>query len=81
MDGELSVRYIGNPARPSPAQSSVGFHKKEHVALVREAFKGADDDTDKESSPEDIQEKPPKRPTEETSRMHVVGREEVGSAG
>lgn len=59
VDGELPVRYVGKPARPSPAQGSAGFHKKEHAKLVRAAFKGADDDVEKENSPEDVQEKAP----------------------
>ncbi len=57
VGGELPVRYVGKPARPSPAQGSAAFHKKEHAALVRKAFKGADEDTDKEKAPEKIQEK------------------------
>ncbi|MDP9480063.1 MAG: 2-oxoglutarate dehydrogenase E1 component, partial [Actinomycetota bacterium] len=60
VDGELPVHYVGKPARPSPAQGSAGFHKQEHAKLVREAFKGADEDTDKESAPEDIQDKAPR---------------------
>jgi 2-oxoglutarate dehydrogenase E1 component len=35
---ELPVRYIGKPARPSPAQGSARFHKEEHAAIVRDAF-------------------------------------------
>ncbi|WP_152670538.1 2-oxoglutarate dehydrogenase E1 component [Rubrobacter aplysinae] len=35
---ELPVRYVGKPARPSPAQGSARFHKEEHAAIVREAF-------------------------------------------
>lgn len=37
--GELPIRYIGKPARPSPAQGSVSFHRKEHAQIVREAFR------------------------------------------
>ena len=35
---ELPVRYVGKPARPSPAQGSARFHREEHAAIVREAF-------------------------------------------
>ncbi|HLL57420.1 MAG TPA: hypothetical protein VK359_05800, partial [Rubrobacteraceae bacterium] len=59
LDGELPVRYVGKPARPSPAQGSAGFHKSEHAQMVRDAFGGADDDTDKETSPEEIRESAP----------------------
>ncbi|CAN5801347.1 2-oxoglutarate dehydrogenase E1 component [soil metagenome] len=39
MFGEdLPVRYVGKPARPSPAQGSARFHKEEHAAIVRDAF-------------------------------------------
>jgi len=38
LDGELPVRYVGKPARPSPAQGSARFHKEEHAAIVRAAF-------------------------------------------
>lgn len=37
--GELPIRYVGKPARPSPAQGSVSFHRKEHAQIVREAFR------------------------------------------
>jgi 2-oxoglutarate dehydrogenase E1 component len=45
LGDELPVRYIGKPARPSPAQGSARFHKEEHAAIVREAFQiqGSDD--------------------------------------
>jgi 2-oxoglutarate dehydrogenase E1 component len=59
VDGELPVRYVGKPARPSPAQGSQGFHKKEHNEIVRAAFKGAEDDAGKEDAAEKIQEKTP----------------------
>jgi 2-oxoglutarate dehydrogenase E1 component len=59
LDGELPVRYVGKPARPSPAQGSARFHKSEHAQMVRDAFGGADDDTDKETSPEEIRESAP----------------------
>ena len=56
---ELRVRYMGKPARSSPAQGSAAFHKEEHARIARAAFKGADEDTDKETAPEEIQEKAP----------------------
>ena len=59
VGGELPVRCVSKPARPSPAQGSAAFHKKEHAALVRKAFKGANEDTDKEKAPEEILEKAP----------------------
>nr|WP_233451977.1 2-oxoglutarate dehydrogenase E1 component [Rubrobacter xylanophilus] len=37
--GELPIRYVGKPARPSPAQGSVSFHRREHAQIVREAFR------------------------------------------
>ena len=43
VDGELSVRYVGKPARPSPAQGSAAFHKREHADIVRAAFKEAEE--------------------------------------
>ena len=60
-DGELPVRYIGKPARPSTAQGSAGFHKLEHERIVREAFMDADEDVEKESSPGETQEKAPSK--------------------
>ncbi len=59
LDGELPLRYIGKPARPSTAQGSARFHMSEHARMVREAFGGADEDTDKETSPEEIRESAP----------------------
>lgn len=38
LDGEVPLRYVGKPARPSPAQGSARYHKEEHAAIVREAF-------------------------------------------
>ncbi|MDQ3363598.1 MAG: hypothetical protein M3534_18435, partial [Actinomycetota bacterium] len=35
----VPLRYVGKPARPSPAQGSARYHKEEHAAIVREAFK------------------------------------------
>ena len=59
LNGARPVRYVGKPARPSPAQGSQGFHKKEHNEIVRAAFKGAEDDTSKEDTAERIREKTP----------------------
>jgi 2-oxoglutarate dehydrogenase E1 component len=42
-DGEFPVRYVGKPARPSPAQGSARFHKEEHVGIVRAAFESVDE--------------------------------------
>ena len=39
LGGEVPLRYVGKPARPSPAQGSARYHKEEHAAIVREAFK------------------------------------------
>jgi len=43
-DGELPIRYIGKPARPSPAQGSARFHKQEHSGIVQAAFGSGDRD-------------------------------------
>ncbi len=48
VDGELPVRYVSKPARPSPAQGSAAFHKKEHAQIVRAAFKGAEESKEAE---------------------------------
>ena len=40
VGGELSIRYVGKAARPSPAQGSARFHKEEHAQIVHSAFKG-----------------------------------------
>ena len=42
-NGELTVRYVGKPARPSPAQGSKKFHDREHAAMIRAAFKDAEE--------------------------------------
>jgi 2-oxoglutarate dehydrogenase E1 component len=42
VDGALPIRYVGKPARPSPAQGSAAFHKREHADIVRAAFKEAE---------------------------------------
>ena len=39
LGGEVPLRYVGKPVRPSPAQGSARYHKEEHAAIVREAFK------------------------------------------
>ena len=44
---ELPVRYVGKPARPSPAQGSARFHAQEHAAIVRDAFESTDEDLEK----------------------------------
>jgi 2-oxoglutarate dehydrogenase E1 component len=36
--GDVPLRYVGKPARPSPAQGSARYHKEEHAEIVREAF-------------------------------------------
>jgi 2-oxoglutarate dehydrogenase E1 component len=64
VDGELPVGYIGKPARPSPAQGSAAFHKKEHAHIVRSAFKAADEDAEdihreEEEAAEETREKAP----------------------
>jgi 2-oxoglutarate dehydrogenase E1 component len=61
VDGELPVRYVGKPARPSTAQGSARFHKREHAWIAREAFKDADEDVEKEFSPDETQEKAPSK--------------------
>ena len=43
----LPVRYVGKPARPSPAQGSARFHAQEHAAIVRDAFESTDEDLEK----------------------------------
>ena len=43
VDEQLPIRYVGNPARPSPAQGSAAFHKREHASIVRAAFKDAEE--------------------------------------
>ncbi len=43
VDEHLPIRYIGKPARPSPAQGSAKFHKREHAGIVRAAFKAAEE--------------------------------------
>ena len=47
-DGELPVRYVGKPARPSPAQGSKAFHDREHARVIRAAFKGAEESEEAE---------------------------------
>ena len=43
VDGELLIRYVGKPARPSPAQGSRRFHDREHATMIRTAFKEAEE--------------------------------------
>ena len=42
-EGEIPVRYVGKPARPSPAQGSARFHREEHAGIVQEAFERVED--------------------------------------
>jgi len=55
--GGLPLRYVGKPARPSPAQGSARFHKLEHAEIVRKAFVDADGDVSGERAPEQTMEK------------------------
>jgi 2-oxoglutarate dehydrogenase E1 component len=41
-DGEVPIRYVGKPARPSPAQGSARFHKEEHADIIRAAFESVE---------------------------------------
>jgi 2-oxoglutarate dehydrogenase E1 component len=64
VDGQLPVGYVGKPSRPSPAQGSAAFHKKEHAHIVRSAFKAADEDAEdihreEEEAAEETREKAP----------------------
>jgi 2-oxoglutarate dehydrogenase E1 component len=43
-DGEIPIRYVGKPARPSPAQGSAHFHKEEHAGIVQAAFESVSGD-------------------------------------
>ncbi|HET6885435.1 MAG TPA: 2-oxoglutarate dehydrogenase E1 component, partial [Rubrobacteraceae bacterium] len=43
-EGEFPLRYVGKPARPSPAQGSARFHKEEHADIVRAAFESVEGD-------------------------------------
>jgi 2-oxoglutarate dehydrogenase E1 component len=43
VDGEISIGYIGKPPRSTPAQGSASFHKREHAAIIRQAFKGVEE--------------------------------------
>jgi 2-oxoglutarate dehydrogenase E1 component len=42
VGGNIPVGYVGKPRRPSPAQGSAAFHKKEQAAIVRVAFKNVE---------------------------------------
>ena len=46
VGGEMPVGYVGKPRRPSPAQGSAAFHKKEQAAIVRAAFKDVEGSED-----------------------------------
>ena len=64
VDWQLPVTYIGKPSRPSPAQGSAAFNKKEHAHIVRSAFKQADEDAEdihreEEEAAEETREKAP----------------------
>jgi 2-oxoglutarate dehydrogenase E1 component len=59
LNDEMPVRYVGKPARPSPAQGSQGFHKREHNEIVRTAFKDADEDTSNEDAAKKTEEYTP----------------------
>jgi 2-oxoglutarate dehydrogenase E1 component len=48
LGGDVPLRYVGKPARPSPAQGSARYHKEEHAAIVREAFE--EDGKDREAA-------------------------------
>ena len=52
LGGELPVRYVGKPGRPSPAQGSARFHKEEHAEIVRAAF---EDEGDREKDKAAVQ--------------------------
>ena len=45
----VPVRYVGKPARPSPAQGSSKFHKQEHARIAQRAFAV---DASEEAAPE-----------------------------
>lgn len=54
--GDLPIRYVGKPGRPSPAQGSAKFHKQEHAEIIREAFESVDGDgLDEERSVDETQ--------------------------
>jgi len=41
--GEMPLGYVGKPPRGTPAQGSASFHKREHAAIMRAAFKDAEE--------------------------------------
>ena len=43
VDEQLPIWYVGKPSRPSPAQGSAAFHKREHAGIVRAAFRQAEE--------------------------------------
>jgi 2-oxoglutarate dehydrogenase E1 component len=53
--GELPVIYVGKPPRPSPAQGSAQFHKREHADIVRSAFESVGQDFDEVQAVEETQ--------------------------
>jgi 2-oxoglutarate dehydrogenase E1 component len=53
--GELPVIYVGKPPRPSPAQGSAHFHKREHADIVRSAFENVEQDFDGVQAVEETQ--------------------------
>jgi 2-oxoglutarate dehydrogenase E1 component len=53
--GELPVIYVGKPPRPSPAQGSAQFHKREHADIVRSAFENVEQDFDGVQAVEETQ--------------------------
>ncbi len=58
--GGLPVLYVGKPGRPSPAQGSAKFHKKEHAAIVQAAFESTGEDSENaEAVAEESQERAP----------------------
>jgi 2-oxoglutarate dehydrogenase E1 component len=59
-DGEIPIRYVGKPARPSPAQGSARFHKEEHASIVQTAFESVRGDLEEaEAAAQGIQSRAP----------------------
>jgi len=60
ISGGLPVLYIGKPRRPSPAQGSAKFHKKEHASIVQSAFERTGEDSENaEAVAEETQDRAP----------------------
>jgi 2-oxoglutarate dehydrogenase E1 component len=59
VGGELSIRYVGKAARPSPAQGSARFHKEEHAQIVHSAFKGEESFEKAEAAAQTTQSRAP----------------------